>query len=276
MTQTDNDALVRVARKNIRHYVDAAIYKCSADKEAAGNCLDVMEAELDGLADLVAVLRSAVSASDSLAALRSPAPPCPKCGGVGQFEVLQPTVGASRIEVCDQCVGRSPAPVVDGKPCTVCKGSDPDCRWGGVPANCSMWGKDFPEATRPQPAQGEAFAWVDDLSWHQQAKRAVMASVKLGSWMSAALDDVAVCEAMKADIREWFSAGEPMEILTAAITALRQHSGESALRAIARKWLNWLERADDPDDDCDYLNEDGWDDVRALAVETRAALGGGA
>lgn len=36
------------------------------------------------------------------------------------------------------------------------------------------------------------------------------ASEKLGAWMSAALDDPDVCEAMKADIREWFSAGEPL------------------------------------------------------------------
>lgn len=210
-------------------------WEIAADLEKAWMAVHDARAALDAIhysaiGEVEAIPGTERIDSDMVSALRSPAPPCPKCGGVGQFEVLQPTVGASRIEVCDQCVGRSPAPVVDGKPCTVCKGSDPDCRWGGVPANCSMWGKDFPEATRPQPAQGEAFAWVDDLSWHQQAKRAVMASVKLGSWMSAALDDVAVCEAMKADIREWFSAGEPMEILTAAITALRQHSGESALR----------------------------------------------
>jgi len=38
--------------------------------------------------------------------------------------------------------------------------------------------------------------------------RAIMASVRLGSWMSAALDDPKVCEEMKADIREWFAAGE--------------------------------------------------------------------
>ena len=32
--------------------------------------------------------------------------------------------------------------------CPVCKGSDPDCQWGGVLANCSMWGKDY--ALRPK------------------------------------------------------------------------------------------------------------------------------
>lgn len=44
-----------------------------------------------------------------------------------------------------------------------------------------------------------------------------MASVKLGAWMSAALDDPNVCDAMKADINEWFSAGEPMELLCQAL-----------------------------------------------------------
>jgi len=39
--------------------------------------------------------------------------------------------------------------------------------------------------------------------------RAVMASVKLGAWLSAALDDPDVCDEMKSDIKEWFSAGDP-------------------------------------------------------------------
>ncbi len=43
----------------------------------------------------------------------------------------------------------------------------------------------------------------------EQRARVIMASVRLGAWMSAALDDPKVCEEMKADIREWFSAGEP-------------------------------------------------------------------
>ena len=62
-------------------------------------------------------------------------------------------------------------------------------------------------------------AWIDGIAWHKPAHRAVMASVKLGGWMSAALDDPAVCDAMKADIREWFSAGEPMETLGQALAA---------------------------------------------------------
>lgn len=36
------------------------------------------------------------------------------------------------------------------------------------------------------------------------------AADSLGSWMSAALDDPAVCEAMKTDIRAWFAAGCPI------------------------------------------------------------------
>lgn len=40
--------------------------------------------------------------------------------------------------------------------------------------------------------------------------RVIKASVNLGRWMSAALEDPKVCEAMKADILEWFSAGEPV------------------------------------------------------------------
>lgn len=44
-------------------------------------------------------------------------------------------------------------------------------------------------------------------------RRAVMASVRLGAWMNAVLDTPIVCDAMKADIDEWFSAGEPFHAL---------------------------------------------------------------
>jgi hypothetical protein len=47
-------------------------------------------------------------------------------------------------------------------------------------------------------------AWAKTIG-HEQ----VMASVAIGAWLSAALDDPAVCEAMKADIRRWFSSGQP-------------------------------------------------------------------
>jgi hypothetical protein len=43
--------------------------------------------------------------------------------------------------------------------------------------------------------------------------RAVVANVRLGKWMNSALDDPDVCDEMKADIREWFSAGHPPSAL---------------------------------------------------------------
>lgn len=52
--------------------------------------------------------------------------------------------------------------------------------------------------------------------------RVIMASVSLGKWMSAALDDANVCEEMKADIREWFSAGEPVLNWNASATEARR------------------------------------------------------
>lgn len=73
---------------------------------------------------------------------------------------------------------------------------------------------------------GEPFAWADGVAWHKSAHRAVLASVRLGAWLSAALDDPAVCDAMKADINEWFSAGEPMETLGAAATHFAAHSAD--------------------------------------------------
>ncbi len=74
--------------------------------------------------------------------------------------------------------------------------------------------------------------------WHKPAHRAVMASVKLGAWMSAALDDPAVCDAMKADIREWFSAGEPMETLNQALAAALTQPRDSEAEQM-REALEW-------------------------------------
>jgi len=37
-------------------------------------------------------------------------------------------------------------------------------------------------------------------------QRIQKASIKLGSWMSAALEDDKVCEEMKSDVREWFDS----------------------------------------------------------------------
>jgi hypothetical protein len=51
------------------------------------------------------------------------------------------------------------------------------------------------------------------LDLHHQ--RYITAQVGIGKWLSAALDDPIVCDAMKADIHEWFSAGEPVEHIVA-------------------------------------------------------------
>lgn len=82
----------------------------------------------------------------------------------------------------------------------------------------------------------EPFAWADGVSWHKPAHRAVMASVNLGRWMSAALDDPKVCEEMKADIREWFSAGEPMETLCQALTTPTRIEASQPQEAVRKPW----------------------------------------
>jgi hypothetical protein len=38
------------------------------------------------------------------------------------------------------------------------------------------------------------------------------------------------------------------------------------------RFVEWLDRADDPADDCCYLNNGGWDDIRALAAEAREGM----
>lgn len=65
-------------------------------------------------------------------------------------------------------------------------------------------------------------ATLKALAENANVSRAVMASVKLGAWLSAALDDPTVCEAMKADIREWFGAGEPVSAIYAAVRSILQ------------------------------------------------------
>jgi hypothetical protein len=64
--------------------------------------------------------------------------------------------------------------------------------------------------------------------------RSVMANVRLGGWMSAALDDPNVCEAMKVDIQEWFSAGPPPHALYAFNEANARADRE---RAAVVAWL---------------------------------------
>ena len=98
-------------------------------------------------------------------------------------------------------------------------------------------------ANTQTPDLVEPFAWADRLAWHKPAHRAVMANVALGSWMSAALDDPKVCEAMKADIREWFSAGEPMETLGQLIE--HQATELSRLREALEQGAAFLAKLDE-------------------------------
>ena len=103
---------------------------------------------------------------------------------------------------------------------------------------------------------------IDDL---MIGHRAVMASVKLGSWMSAALDDPNTCEAMKADIREWFSAGDECSRLTDRIKAL------TAENERLREALGWLAKLSEFLNDEPSCMEELQDYVQLIA---RAALSG--
>lgn len=70
------DALTTTARKNIRTFVNGATFKSTADMEAAVACLDVLDQELDGLGDLVTLLRGAIRAMPA----SPPAKPAPADG----------------------------------------------------------------------------------------------------------------------------------------------------------------------------------------------------
>ena len=73
------------------------------------------------------------------------------------------------------------------------------------------------EASSAEPVAGtvtldralveDDFAPIWDDSILLTEHKAVHASVAVGGWLSAALDDPNVCDAMKADINRWFSAG---------------------------------------------------------------------
>lgn len=57
-----DDRMTATARKNLRTFVSGATFKCRADQSAALSCIDVLEERIDGLYDLVTVLRSAIGA----------------------------------------------------------------------------------------------------------------------------------------------------------------------------------------------------------------------
>lgn len=63
------------------------------------------------------------------------------------------------------------------------------------------------DTSRSGDLVGDDFAPIWDESILRAEHEAVQASVDVGGWLSAALDDPNVCDAMKADINRWFSAG---------------------------------------------------------------------
>jgi hypothetical protein len=74
----DEGKLVATARRNIRTFISAASFNSENDRQAAIACIDVLEDHMNGLGDLVAVLRSAFDAASSLA---TPAQPDPQSRG---------------------------------------------------------------------------------------------------------------------------------------------------------------------------------------------------
>lgn len=75
----------------------------------------------------------------------------------------------------------------------------------------------------------------------------LMASARLGRWMSAALDDPKVCDEMKDDIRRWFSSGHMY--WNDVLLRMKQTSDERQEKII--EWLRnqdgygeWYEVAD--------------------------------
>ena len=104
--------------------------------------------------------------------------------------------------------------------------------------------------------------------------RVIMASVKLGKWMSAALDDPSVCAEMKADIHEWFSAGEPMPEWAAPVCNEVAPDLLTRLRSSA-KALRENTVYDSEGDACRLgVQADEFDEASSAIQSLRAALGG--
>ena len=77
---------------------------------------------------------------------------------------------------------------------------------------------------------------------------AVQASVDVGGWLSAALDDPNVCEQMKADINRWFSAGF---LYLDSVRQLMQADREAVRAELVREIAAWLRKGEKPFSDCD-------------------------
>ena len=74
---------------------------------------------------------------------------------------------------------------------------------------CETCGKDVPEVLCPTCAKW----WHDNAPSADRERIAELeaASFELGGWMSAAMDDPAVCDAMKTDINRWFIARQALK-----------------------------------------------------------------
>lgn len=67
------------------------------------------------------------------------------------------------------------------------------------------------------------------------------AADRLGAWMSAALDDPKVCDAMKADIQAWFDAGQPVPVSTPRSAPMHDQICPMTMDGLHQKQV-WQER----------------------------------
>lgn len=108
-------------------------------------------------------------------------------------------------------------------------------------------------------------------------------SDRLGAWLSAALDDPKVCDAMKADIEAWFGAGKPAASLPPATDPAIQKLEQTLL--LARSWINhtrscafWTHTPTEDgyriDCTCPYGEHVAYIDAALAAAPTIPATGG--
>lgn len=67
-------------------------------------------------------------------------------GGTLTFNLVDKTFSADvywNETVSETGFAEEDVPLQTERICPVCKGSDPACQWAGIPANCSIWGKNY-------------------------------------------------------------------------------------------------------------------------------------
>ena len=103
-----DDRMTATARKNLRTFVSSATFKCRADQSAALSCIDVLEERIDGLYDLITVLRDAIGAFPSHAEIE--AATIERCAGVmGALWLAR-----SWLHHAEACSIHTPIPTDDG------------------------------------------------------------------------------------------------------------------------------------------------------------------